>query len=201
MDFGMRLFVAITVPEEVKRSLHTLQARIRAQIGPDEGRWCMPNQMHLTILFFGEATPESVPNLLRELEHVCRNTQPFSVTATGLGCFPPRRPPRVLWVGLVSPRGDLDQLHESIAHATASFAKEPSEDQFQAHVTLARFRSVHPHTADLLAKICAESLSQIYGSWTVPELELIRSELSPAGSHYTTLARLTFAHDAKSGSA
>jgi 2'-5' RNA ligase len=197
----MRLFVALNIPADVKRELQAVQLRVRAQIGRNEGRWCTAEQMHLTVRFLGEVAPNAVRPLTQKLEAVCSLWQPFVVSATGLGCFPPRRPPRVLWAGLINKNGELNRLQRSISETTEAFTKEPPDVRFQAHVTLARFPFIHPLSANQLAKICSESVSQAYGSWTVPELALIQSVLSSAGSHYTTLARLPFADRGNSGSA
>jgi 2'-5' RNA ligase len=56
-----------------------------------------------------------------------------------VGHFPPRRPPRVLWVGLDggAPLLDLQRQVEAVVQA----AGLPAEERpFSPHITLARFR-------------------------------------------------------------
>src|SRR6476619_3088161 len=87
-----RLFVSIELPEDVKASL--------ARIGHDVpgGRWLEPDEMHLTVRFIGEVDGVVFDDVLAALEEV--RLQPFTLGLRGVGHFPPRGEPRVLWAGL-----------------------------------------------------------------------------------------------------
>ncbi len=51
----MRLFVAIEIPDEVRRNLAVLLREFRA-ISP-ETKWVRPENLHLTLKFLGETDP------------------------------------------------------------------------------------------------------------------------------------------------
>jgi len=97
----------------------------------------------------------------------------------GLGLFPPRGAPRVLWIGarLDEPVLALQRACEAAAVA-AGF---PGEDRpFHPHLTLGRWkdRARRPVLPDAAL-----------GTLRIDELTLFRSEPRAGGSVYTPLAR------------
>lgn len=124
-----RLFVAIELPESVVTTL------AETQCGVPGARWVTPDRMHCTLRFIGEveATAASV---VEDVLGFAR-ARPFEVTVRGLGWFPERAPPRVLWAG-IDPRDPLTALRRTVQSALnrAGIARE--KQRFIPHVTLAR---------------------------------------------------------------
>ena len=56
-DDPMRLFMAITVPHEIRQRLSKVCAPFAAQAV--DTVWCKPEQLHVTLAFIGEAVPDS----------------------------------------------------------------------------------------------------------------------------------------------
>jgi len=108
--------------------------------------------------------------------------------AEGVGFFPNSRSPRVIWVGINDREGRLVSLQQQIETAVGQFSPEPGEKNFTGHATLGRLKNPRPaDIRDLAAR--AQSLEKrLFGEWTAHEIEIIRSELSPAGARYTSLA-------------
>ena len=132
-----RLFVAIDLPEEVKREL----ARFRREEMPG-ARWVPLDQLHLTLRFIGEVDDTTLAAIRKALGDV--RVAPFSLAVQVVGHFPPRKTPHVLWVGADAgaPLADLQgQVEECVQ--TAGLA--PESRPFSPHITIARLRETPPH--------------------------------------------------------
>ena len=127
-----RLFVALNLPESVKKSLEPLAK------GLGDARWTLPEQQHLTLRFIGEVDNGAMRDVIEALAMV--PARPFQLTLKGLGHFPPRGEPRVLWVG-VEKNAELAALKRRIDRALRETAVPPETRKFAPHVTIARIRA------------------------------------------------------------
>lgn len=126
-----RLFVSIDVPDDVKQSLSRLTSDVPG------ARWLEPDEIHLTIRFVGEVDGLVFDDVLAALDEV--RVAPFSLALRGVGHFPPRGEPRILWAGIE--RSDaLRALHDKVESAVVRAGVEPERRKFAPHVTLARLR-------------------------------------------------------------
>ena len=131
-----RLFVAVEVPDEVKDQLHTLCTGLR------DARWTRDRQFHVTLRFLGEVEPPKA-RALEEVLHGVR-AEPFELALSGVGLFPPRGKPKILWAG-VAPREPLADLHHAVGRALRHAGVGPDERKFAAHITLARLHGTPLH--------------------------------------------------------
>jgi 2'-5' RNA ligase len=164
-----RLFVAIDVPDSVKSGLGAALRRARRE------RVKRP-QLHLTLRFIGEvdtAQFKAIGEALRGVE-----SGAFDMALNGVGRFPPKGAPRVLWVG-VQERPALSRLYGQIEAALGTVGVKPDDRSFSAHITLARLRTPPPRV------VVDQYLSKhrSFQSETVPVREFIlySSVLAPAG--------------------
>ena len=105
-----RLFVAIDLPPEIKEKLLAIGG------GVPGARWLTAAQLHLTLKFVGEVDGGVFNDVINALGEVA--SEPFELTLKGVGHFPPRRDPEVLWVG-VAKNERLVQLRNRIESALA----------------------------------------------------------------------------------
>jgi len=174
---GVRAFVAIELDARLREAMGELQALLRPRLGGI--RMVRPEGIHLTLRFLGEASPAQIEALLPRLAVAAAACPPCEARAAGLGTFPERGSPRVLWLGLdvPSPVVDLQAASERAARA-AGFERE--ERPFQAHLTLGRWRERAPRPELPPAEL---------GSTRLEALALFRSDLRPDGAVYTALGR------------
>lgn len=127
-----RLFVAIDPPDEVKNALDGV-------VGRDlPGARRVPReQLHLTLRFIGDADEQMFQAVKNELARV--RGAPFSLTIKGAGHFPPKREPRVLWVGMEE-SGLLRDLQKRIEQSLISAGIAADGRRFSPHITIARLR-------------------------------------------------------------
>jgi len=108
-----------------------------AVLGSGSVRWANPQQMHLTLKFFGSVPESQIPDIARHLQECAGCTAPFRFVLRGTGIFGSRYQPRVLWAG-TSEDAPLRQLGEAVL-AAATAAGFPRERlPFVPHLTLAR---------------------------------------------------------------
>ncbi|MFA4943974.1 MAG: RNA 2',3'-cyclic phosphodiesterase [Lentisphaeria bacterium] len=177
-----RLFVAIPLPETVRAALALAIGRLH-RAGGRIG-WVAPENLHVTLAFLGDLPEERLPAAAAALDQAAAGHQPFPLTAAGLGTFGHPRAPRVIWAGLA---GDLPRLLRLQAAVAAAF--QPlgfAEDRpFHPHLTLGRVRGGGLPTA-FFAELAKRGHDH-FGDFTADRLELIRSQLRPAGPHYELL--------------
>jgi 2'-5' RNA ligase len=183
-----RLFVAITVPGAVREEVFRVQREWQPLAPRDVVRWTKPEQFHLTLRFLGDVPSTQVANLQESLRTACTGTPPLQLRAQGVGFFPNARSPRVIWVGIHDKEDCLATFQKKIESAVQSYTTERGGDQFAGHVTLGRFKQYNNLATSGLVNQAESVKNRLFGEWTAREIELIRSELLPAGPRYTTLA-------------
>lgn len=183
-----RLFVAVPVPEEVKARVVVARDELRAKLPPHAATWTRPENMHLTLRFLGNVDASKVESLAASLTRAVSGFGPLPLISERLGCFPDLRYPRVVWAWVYDDAERLAQLQQRVAQATDAFTQEPAESRFVGHITLARVRQIKRPQAEVIASFVNGAASRKFGEWIADRVELIRSELSPGGSRYTTLA-------------
>ena len=136
----MRLFVAVEIAEEARRSAVEAADALRAILGSHpEIRWVPAENLHLTVRFIGHVDDDRVAPLLEVL------TAPLSVAAFDValgscGAFPRGGNPRVMWIGLRSGLAELAAMHGEFSQRLLPFGFAPEARPFSAHLTLARIK-------------------------------------------------------------
>ena len=169
-----RLFVSIELPDSLTRSLAELDPHLRGV------RWLEPRQMHLTLSFLGNVSSEIQETLSEKLRAI--SWKPFFLPLIGLGTFPAKGWPKIIWIGVGSGHPHLFQLHKRVQEALLAVGLEPDLRSFHPHVTLARCRDVSPQTIRPFLKSRADFDA---GMIHVESFVLNSSQLTPAGSVYT----------------
>jgi len=171
---GKRLFVAIELPESTKRLLVDLDPQIYG------ARWLDAEQMHLTLAFFG-VVPEDVDLKLREkLSAIVFGA--FFLPIVGVGTFPPKGPPKIIWIGVGRGHPHLFQLHKRVQEAALGAGLEPDLRPFHPHVTLARCQRISPQS---VRKFLKANVDLDAGMIRVDSFHLYSSKLTPAGPIHT----------------
>lgn len=169
-----RLFVAIDVPDSIQRALVDLDPRIRGV------RWVDGNQMHLTLGFFPDV-PDDVDLRLREKLSAIE-FRAFFLPIIGLGKFPEKGRPKVVWIGMGTGHPHLFQLYKRVQEAAFQCGLKLEERPFHPHVTIARCRDV---SEGAVCKFFKSKADVDLGMIRVEELHLYSSKLTPAGPIHT----------------
>ncbi len=190
---SLRLFVAIEIPSDVRTAIQQLQANCRAGL-PGRGiRWNDPQHFHLTLRFLGNVESSRVPELTSGLCRACLNFGSLPLQCAGVGMFPERGRPRVVWVGVDDTRKELGRLHAVVADATRGLAAEDVKKHFSGHITLGRCREIGRPESAALRQFVRDFSDRRFGAWEAAEILLMRSELLPQGPVHSVLERIAIA--------
>lgn len=189
----LRLFIAITLPADLLQTLGDVQQRLRQRLTGLPLTWTRPEGIHLTLKFLGETDPRRVEAIVARLRTVATAWQPFVVPVEGLGCFPDRRRPQVVWVGVQDPDGALQRLAAAVDAAMADLGWEREKRPFTGHLTLARVkRDAGTDERRRIGEQVAAFALPAPGLLPVQALHLMRSQLDPGGAIYSEVAIAPF---------
>ncbi len=182
----MRTFIA--VPVEPSRELKQILRRLDLM-----GRAIKPvfsDQMHITLKFLGEIDDAAVVDISNVMDAVCSRFAVTSIVLQGMGAFPNRRRPTVLWAGIadVAP---LVPLEEELSSQLETLGYSREQRAYHPHLTLARVKARPPQEFfDLLDEHAGESANAgpVWGTCPVDRVVLYQSQLSHGGAKYVPLA-------------
>lgn len=168
-----RLFAAIDLPPDIVAQLQGLCC------GVPGAKWVQPEQMHLTLRFIGAVDG----GIFRDIKEGLGTIQvaPFSMQVKGLGVFPPRKSPRVLWAG-IAPVEPVSGLRNRIETLLVGMGLAPEGRKYSPHITLAR---LHNPPLVRLSRFLAGNALFASQEFAVKEFHLYSSELTPKGAFHT----------------
>ena len=177
----MRLFLAVDVDERTRAQIAAISASLREAIDKAvKATWVHPDRMHLTLGFFGEADAALQQRITASLADPIPEG-PFDLSFDGLGLFPERGSPRVLWLGI---RRGLDELRRVQVALQARLQTPAAREAFSPHLTLARLRERVPRAR--LAN--TGEIAASAGPTRIDRVTLYESRLSPKGPAYVRVA-------------
>ncbi|MFQ5656195.1 MAG: RNA 2',3'-cyclic phosphodiesterase [Candidatus Methylomirabilales bacterium] len=177
----MRLFIAINVDRPLKALLAEIQERLKRTAAPVS--WVKPENLHFTLKFLGAVPEDQLPALRAAFRHSLAGIRSFTLLLAGLGAFPPRGKPRVIWVGIEQGTSEMEKIRERIDEALLSLGFPREDRPFRPHLTLGRVRGLRGLDS-LVTYLRNAEVSQV-GLMQVRCIELMQSQLHPGGSIYT----------------
>ena len=180
----MRLFVAATIDPQVAQAISecSSQLRRRAQTLAPGARitWTHADRIHITIRFIGETDEQRAARIAHALSGAL-DVARFAITIEGLGTFPPRGAPRVLWAGIGDGRESLAKLERDVSAKLASAGTEVEDRPYHPHLTLARVREAAGLSAGAWLREAGEPR---FGVSPVDAITLFQSRLLPGGPEH-----------------
>jgi 2'-5' RNA ligase len=183
---SVRLFVAVDLSEAAREAIAAEQRRIAAAISGTASslKWVKPEQAHLTLVFLGNVDPALAASVV-ETFRADVGLPPFDLVLEGVGVFPPRGAPRVLWVGASEGAEEVTLLQRELAARVERLGIALEQRPFHPHLTIGRWRDSRPPDRDRAVGAARKGvLARVH----VESATLYQSKLSPAGPAYTPLA-------------
>jgi 2'-5' RNA ligase len=209
------LFVAVELPDELKRALEEAITRLK-HAGADEGlRWVRPEGIHLTLKFLGATPPDRVPAIVEALREQLRGMNACTLQPAGFDAFHGGKKAatfrtwresyahniRVIFVGLTGEVDALGALAERVEVALNPLGFNRENRPFFGHLTLARVREDSsreqrerisaamdnfPHAADVYTnRVATEQVA--FPPFRVTSVSLMQSTLQRGGAVYRAL--------------
>lgn len=185
---NVRTFIAIEIPEEIKKELSSIQNELKKSSGKVSSvSWARIETTHLTLKFLGDVPEEKIRATEEALRLSTRGIKAFSVSITGLGGFPNLENPRVLFAGTFE-SAELKNLHAAIEGSLYAIGFEKDEKPFTPHLTLARIKS--PFEGKKLSKAIKELRTDIKADFIADSVILFKSEIDSKGAVHTPIAKI-----------
>jgi 2'-5' RNA ligase len=178
----------VHLDDATRAALATASAALRAPAASLPVAWVAAENLHITLKFLGAIDEARVPAVIDALHTAAAGHRAFELAVVGLGAFPSSTRVRVLWAAVSAGDDALAALASDVDDATALLGAPREARAFVPHVTLARVRE--PRRAPALADALDAAASRAFGRTTVAQVALMRSDLSPRGARYTTLATI-----------
>jgi 2'-5' RNA ligase len=183
---AIRAFIAIELPTGLQDQLGQIIAGLQTRT-PRAVRWVAARNIHLTLKFFGNVSPDNLAQLTRVIQNEAQRVKAFELTVGGLGAFPNKIHPRVLWIGISAPP-PLTEIQLGIDRETERLGYQNEERGFSAHLTIGRVsQHASPSEVKQIAELLAHSTVGDLGAVQVTSLRLFRSDLQPGGAVYSPL--------------
>lgn len=144
MSVCKRLFVGIPIPKAICDALCSID------LPQPSFRPVASRNMHLTLKFIGEISPAFTANIVAALRPIV--FPPFSLTVQGVGTFPARGTPRIVWAGIQPDNPPLFQLQQQVEEALCQIGIAPENRRYIPHITLARCRNVSSNQVKILTQ-------------------------------------------------
>lgn len=183
----IRSFLAIELPSALQDAIVRRTDDLRRQLPFPLVRWVSPENVHLTLKFLGEISPQEIEKLVGNLRSRIAEHQPFPLSLAEWGAFPSPKRPRVIWIGVQAPPA-LPILQSEVEAICARLGHPPEDRPFSPHLTIGR---VNQHLNPDEWRRVRQAMDQFQvgeiGSISVEAIHLFRSDLRPDGAVYSIL--------------
>jgi len=184
----MRLFLAINLPQTIKKELADLQQEIKNSFPMEAAdavaKWVIPANLHLTLLFLGEVGDKEMPFLIKAVETAVKNIPPIVLHLNKI-CYGPTKkiPPQFIWVK-IAPNQILQKICKELGSVRNQVPYNAGR-AFVGHITLARvkewvWKKIDPEEQP-------EIVQEIDLKFTARHIEIMQSQLKRIGPEYTIL--------------
>jgi len=177
-----RLFAAIhIIPDSHFLSVF---ADLKSRLQTEKIRWVKPQNLHITIKFFGETSSDKIIDIQRVLKKGVTNFAPLKLTLKKTGIFGSRYKPRLIWFGIEENK-QLFALTNKIFSELNIAGFTIDRQNFVPHLSLGRLKIVRnkikfQQTIDLFRDVFVQEVK-------VDRITLFESKLHPDGVTYNVL--------------
>ena len=178
-----RAFIAINLPEKVKKSIVESSAQWRNL----PVNWTYEQNLHMTLLFLGDITDDEVKEIGEKISEVARRTEPFTIKFTefvyGPKDFTLTERPRMIWLE-GEENENLAVLCDELGNALQMGERRK---KFRPHITVGRI-----HAGRGIGDFPKTLNKELDASVQVASIELMESELRSGKRHYGILLSAKF---------
>jgi 2'-5' RNA ligase len=178
----VRAFLSIDIDDQ---SLLTHIEQIQQRLNPKAAKMKLVEieNVHFTLRFLGDTKLDKISQIREHLEKI--EVEPFEIRVAGVGAFPNKRRPRVIWIGVSEKGQQVCDLKLEIDSLLQDVGYQAEKRKYTPHATIARVRHVKDSSriADNLETLVNEPI----GVMTVSGFTMKKSTLTPTGPIYETL--------------
>jgi len=171
----VRLFIAVEISDDARERI----AEIQKDLPSDSIKVVDPRLIHITLKFLGETDESKVQKIKKELASI--KFSHIKLKCKGVGVFPSEKFIRVVWCGLEEDEGfiQLKEVADEVEKKMMAMGFEKNDYPFSPHLTIGR-----PRGKVDLAEFLKKHKADEFGDFTVAEIKLKKSTLTPKGPIY-----------------
>jgi len=186
----VRCFIAVELPDELKKGLTQLQSRLKSGEQPWV-KWVDPYSIHLTLKFLGSVAVDRIGEITGAIGEAAQGMSPLYLKVKELGVFPNLRRVQVAWVGVSGEVDKLGQLQQRIESNLACIGFAPESRPFTPHLTLARLRDqASPDERQRFGQLIVSTRFETAYTIEVDAISLMKSQLTREGAIYSRISSI-----------
>ena len=177
-----RLFAAIKItPSE--NFLH-LYYQLISSCKYDRINWVKPENIHITLKFFGETGNEQINQIDQKFQFISKNHKPFTLNLQDVGIFGSSYKPKVIWFG-IQDNINLQKLATDILDKMEMIGFPKDRQNFVPHLTIGRIKFLDNKNqfSKKITSLKSRYIQDIY----ISEFYLFESILGSTGPTYNTI--------------
>lgn len=182
----VRSFLSLNIDASLVDSLAIIQSRVKEALADYSIKWEKPDKFHMTMRFLGDMYRNSINELIKQLEFINFEFKSIEMYTSGIGFFPNRKFPNVVFVDLIEKENNTEKLVSNIDNVLNLFGIKPDK-KFVPHITLGRFRRENKKRLYEDFNVEVDKIPVIFDSYY-----LMKSELTPKGSVYSVIKKFNF---------
>jgi len=178
----VRVFLSIDIEDQALLPLIS-QTQSKLDTSLAKMKLVKIENIHFTMNFFGDTSLTRIDEIESCLNRI--KIEPFEIMVHGVGAFPTKRKPRVIWIGVTQNADCIRSLKMEIDSHLKELGYKPERKNFTPHATIARIRYIKD--AEKLATNLESLANQSIGPMTVSKISMKKSTLTSSGPVYETL--------------
>lgn len=184
-----RLFLAIDPPLEIKKEIYNFYKDYKYIKGI---KWVKkPDNIHITLKFFGDTTEDEKSTLIKALTELCRDFSPFNICIEKSGVFPNIKLPRVVWLGIKDLGENIIKIQSATEENLFSLGFEKEGKSFAPHLTIARIgNNKDENIRNFIREILLAKIKS--SDFVVNRIVLFKSILKKEGAAYEPIHFFAF---------
>jgi 2'-5' RNA ligase len=179
----LRLFISINLESTLNERIEALIKE--ASLSIEGVSWVKPANSHITLKFLGATKIEKINEINEKLKFISLRHRAFEMSVEGVGCFPEKRSPRVIWTAIGKGSAEIINLVGDIDTHLFSLGIVKGDKKYVPHISVGRVKRLS-NKIQAISSIEKLSGFQI-GTMFVNNFSLMQSDLKKEGPVYTRL--------------
>lgn len=181
----MRVFIGIKLADRVHEEIEEFLKPFKKASTPI--RWVNPGNVHITLKFIGEISPEKYTQIEKRLGELHPDTGPLDLKLAGCGKFGRGNSLNIFWIG-IAPNEGLNEIYRQIENALAKLGIPKEDRPFKPHITVGRNKKDTNFKS--FFQLMEEKGSRPISEFTAGHFQVFKSDLKPEGPVYTVLKEI-----------
>lgn len=134
-----RLFAAIKI--HPSKNYISIFNEITTSLRHERIKWVKPENMHLTLKFFGQTDEKQIPLITQAIEIGVAPLKPFILKIVNTGIFGSHYDPKVIWFG-IDMQDEFDNLAKNVFDELSKSGWQRDRQNFIPHLTIGRIKEI-----------------------------------------------------------